>query len=106
MPIYPSRLASNRGNAYLVPGALNNFSSGKYGIFPNFDCKNTDYGPGGNNPDEDQILPGQSVPGVNDGNPPGTSPQQFAPCYIQGDFPGPPGDDFGSGRFPGLFQDP
>ncbi len=106
LSIYPQRLATNRGNGYLPPGALNSYSSGKNGIFPNFDCRNTDYGPGSTPPDEDQILPGQSVPGVNNGNPPGTSPSQFAPCYIQGDFPGPPGDDFGGGRFPSLFQDP
>ncbi len=106
LSIHPERLAQNRGNAYLVPGALNNFSAGRNGIFANFDCKNTDYGPTGADPDEDEILPGQSVAGVNRGNPPGTDPTHFAPCYIQGDFPGPPGDDFGSGRFPSLFQDP
>ena len=106
LSIHPARLAQNRGNAYLPPGALNNFLAGKNGIFPNFDCKNTDYGPGGRDPDEDQILLGQSSPGINNGNPPGTTPTQFAPCYIEGDFPGPPGDDFGSGRFPTLFQDP
>jgi phospholipid/cholesterol/gamma-HCH transport system substrate-binding protein len=103
LSIYPQRLATNRGNGYLAPGALNSFSSAKNGIFPNFDCRNTDYGPGSTPPDEDQILPGQSVPGVNNGEPPA---EGFAPCYTQGDFPGPPGDDFGSGRFPGLFQDP
>jgi phospholipid/cholesterol/gamma-HCH transport system substrate-binding protein len=103
LSIYPQRLATNRGNGYLPPGALNSYSSAKNGIFPNFDCKNTDYGPGSAPADEDQILPGQSVPDVNSGAPPSES---FAPCYIQGDFPGPPGDDFGSGRFPGLFQDP
>ena len=56
--------------------------------------------------DEEQILPGQSVPGVNNGDPPGTTPQQFAPCYIQGDFPGTGADNFGSGRNPELFTDP
>jgi hypothetical protein len=110
LSIYPSRLPTNRGNAYLPPGALNSYGSAKNGIFANFDCKNTDYAPGApasSQPtDEQQILPGQSVPGVNGGNPPGTTPQQFAPCWVQGDFPGVNGDSFGNGRNPTLFSDP
>ena len=110
LSIWPSRLPQNRGNAYLPPGALNSYSSARNGIFPNFDCKNTDYATGAgasSQPtDEEQILPGQSVPGVNNGDPPGTTPQQFAPCYIQGDFPGTGADNFGSGRNPELFTDP
>jgi ABC-type transporter Mla subunit MlaD len=106
LSIYPQRLATNRGSGYMAPGDLNSYTSAVNGIFPNFDCRNTDYGPGSTDPDEDQIKPGQSVPGVNNGNPPGATPQQFAPCFVRDDFPGPPGDDFGTGRAPTLFQDP
>jgi ABC-type transporter Mla subunit MlaD len=110
--IYPTRLSTNRGNGYLEPGVLNGYSSAKNGIFPNFDCKNTDYGPSGHDPDEQEIRTGQSVPGINNGDPPGTSPSQFAPCFIAGDFAN--ANDFqaaqagafGDGRFPSLFSDP
>ncbi|MDX6583726.1 MAG: phospholipid/cholesterol/gamma-HCH transport system substrate-binding protein [Solirubrobacterales bacterium] len=110
--IFPSRLATNRGNGYLEPGVLNGYTSAKNGIFPNFDCKNTDYGPGGNDPDEQEIRTGQSVPGINNGNPPGTTPQQFAPCFIAGDFANQndfqaaQAGSYGDGRFPELFSDP
>ena len=113
LAIHPSRLPTNRGNGYLAPFALNGFNSATRGIFANFDCKNTDYVPGGgdnnppNDPDEDQVYGGNnptSAPGVNNGNIPNES---FAPCHIQGDFPGSNfGDTFGSGRFPTLFHDP
>ncbi len=106
LSIYPQRLATNRGNGYLAPGDLNSFTSARSGIFPNFDCRNTDYGPGSTDPDEDEIRSGQSVPGINGGNPPGSEPEQFAPCFVTPDFPGIPGDDFGTGRFPTVFQDP
>jgi hypothetical protein len=106
LSIYPSRLATNRGNAYLAPGALNGFSAATNGIFPNFDCKNTDYTPTSQDPDEQQILAGQSVPDVNDGDPPGTTPTQFAPCFIQGPFPRSALGGFGDGRFPQVFADP
>lgn len=106
LSIYSSRVATNRGNGYLAPNALVSVSAAQNGIFPNFDCRNTDYTPTSQPPDEDQILPGQSVAGVNNGNPPGEGPGQFAPCFIQGDFPGVSGDSFGDGRFPTLFSDP
>ena len=67
LSIWPSRLPTNRGNAYLPPNALISYSSAKNGIFPNFDCKNTDYSPGAaanaQPTDEEEVLPGQSVPG-------------------------------------------
>ena len=91
------------------PDALVSYSAAQNGIFPNFDCKNTDYSPGAaanaQPTDEEEILPGQSVEGVNSGKPPGVE-TGFAPCFVQGDFPGVKGDDFGSGRFPSLFADP
>ena len=43
--IYPVRLASNRGNAFLNPlGVLNTPEGSKFKILPNFDCKNTGVG--------------------------------------------------------------
>ena len=116
LAIWPSRLATNRGNGYLEPGVLNGFSSAKNGIFPNFDCKNTDYSngtpPSGQDTDEQEIRSGQSVEGINNGNPPGTTPSQFAPCFIGGDyanandFEAAAAGAFGDGRFPSLFSDP
>ena len=39
--VYGDRLETNRGNGYLADGVLN--ANAAQGIFPNFDCKNTDY---------------------------------------------------------------
>jgi len=97
---WPYRLAANRGHGYLWDGSLNGFDAARNGIFPNFDCKNTDYSTASQNPDEDEIRRGQSVPGVNNGNPPDV---RFAPCYIQGQFPG--GGAFGEDRAPELPAD-
>ena len=102
LSIHPNRLAANRGNAYLPPGALNGYAPAKNGIFPNFDCKNTDYTAASTDTDEQPILPGQSVEGVNNGRPPDTA---FAPCYAQ-TFPNAKSANFGDGRFPQLFEDP
>jgi ABC-type transporter Mla subunit MlaD len=106
LSIWPTRLPTNRGNAYLAPGDLNSPDSAANGIFPNFDCKNTDYTPGmspsAQDTDEQEILPGQTVQGVNNGNPPGTTPQQFPPCFVHHSFPG----GFGNDRGPEVFADP
>ena len=116
LALWPSRLPTNRGNAYLEPGVLNGFTSAKNGIFPNFDCKNTDFAIGGapssQDTDEEEIRAGESVPGINGGQPPGDTPQQFAPCFIGGDyanandFEAADAGAFGDGRFPELFSDP
>jgi phospholipid/cholesterol/gamma-HCH transport system substrate-binding protein len=106
LSIYPHRLNTNRGNAYLAPGALNSYSSAVNGIFPSFDCKNTDFTPTSTDTDEQEIHPGESIPDVNAGQPPGTTPTQFAPCFIQGAFPNSSLGNFGDGRFPQLFTDP
>ena len=106
LSINPQRLATNRGNGYLAHGVLNSLTSAQNGIFPNFDCKNTDYGPGSTDPDEEELKPGQTKPDVNNGNPPGQGPPAFAPCFIEGNFPAGRFGDFGDDRFPQLFQDP
>jgi phospholipid/cholesterol/gamma-HCH transport system substrate-binding protein len=98
LSIWPQRLPTNRGNSYMQPGSLNDIAT--QGVFQNFDCKNTDFGPGSADPDEDEVRHGQAPPpDVNRGNPPDTS---FAPCIIQGDFP----DEFGGERVPQLYADP
>jgi phospholipid/cholesterol/gamma-HCH transport system substrate-binding protein len=99
--IWPNRLATNRGHGYLADGTLNGYDLATNGIFPNFDCKNTDYSAASQNPDEEEIRRGQSVSGVNNGNPPDV---RFAPCYIEGGFPG--DGAFGEDRAPELFGDP
>ncbi len=99
--IWPKRLATNRGHGYLSDGTLNGYDLASNGIFPNFDCKNTDYSAASEDPDEDEIRRGERVPGVNNGNPPDV---RFAPCYIEGEFPG--NGAFGEDRAPQIFSDP
>ncbi len=99
LSIWPTRLPTNRGHGYLADGVLNSPDAARNGIFPNFDCVNTDFRPAlGGDPDEDEILPGETVEDVNMGNPPDA---RFAPCWIQGEYPG-----FGNGRGPEVFADP
>jgi len=100
LSIYANRIPTNRGHGYVADGVLNGVQASQNGIFPNFDCVNTDFSPTGlgGDPDEDVILPGQSVPDVNRGNPPDA---RFAPCYLQDTF-----DNYGGGRAPQLFADP
>ena len=98
LSIYPTRLATNRGNGYLPPNGLIAQGAPRKGIFPNFDCKNLDFTPTSQNPDENPLLPGQTKPNVNGGNPPGVD---FAPCFIQKPF-----KHFGNGRFPRLYAEP
>ena len=83
LSVYPRRLPTNRGNAYLSNDFINPRVV-KAGIFENFDCNNTGY-------------PGN---GEVTGSPPvGVS---FAACIIQPGFP----SAFGGGRAPNLFADP
>lgn len=84
LSIYPERLDTNRGNAYLSPSGLNNEASARSGIFPNFDC----------DPSGGQRLAGDGgSPDVN---------KDFAPCIVAQDFPA----EFGGKRAPNLFADP
>ncbi len=91
------RLAANRGNGYLKALELTGPLAARSGIFPNFDCKNTDYTPAttpGSPPtqDEEQYT-------INDQPPVRNS---FAPCVITPDSPA----AFGGGRAPVTFADP
>ena len=95
LAVYPSRLATNRGNGYVQPDGLDPTASAA-GIFKNFDCKNLDYGPSGQNPDEDPHTKANPAPGL----PP--VDVAFAPCIIKDDYP----PEFGGGRAPNLFPDP
>jgi phospholipid/cholesterol/gamma-HCH transport system substrate-binding protein len=87
--IWPSRLSTNRGNSYLAPGALSRIAID--GVFPNFDCKNTDYTLTEQDPDEEQVT--LDSPQSTNG---------FAPCIVQGPYP----DSLGGERYPQLFSDP
>jgi ABC-type transporter Mla subunit MlaD len=99
LSIWPVRLNTNRGNTYLAPGALSKIAT--EGMFPNFDCKNTDYTLLSQPADEDEVRLGQDPPAGVSG-----VTSNFAPCYIQGEYPAPAGEDYGGGRFPQLFADP
>jgi phospholipid/cholesterol/gamma-HCH transport system substrate-binding protein len=101
LSIYQTRLNTNRGNAYLPPNGLIAQGAPRKGIFPNFDCKNTNFGPTGppgGHVTENPILPGQTKPGVNNGNPPDVG---FAPCFIAKPF-----KNYGNGRFPRVYAEP
>ena len=87
--IHRTRLPSNRGNGYMPPLSLNNPTSAATGIFPNFDCKNTDFSNTSQPTDEDPVN--NQPPNVGSAN-----------CYITPDL----GSEFGGGRNPNLFPDP
>jgi phospholipid/cholesterol/gamma-HCH transport system substrate-binding protein len=101
LSLHPNRLATNRGHGYLPAGVLNGYALTRNGIFPQYDCKNTDYSPARQDPDEDEIRRDQSVTGVNNGQPPSAT---FAPCYVLDQFPG--GGKFGDERAPIVYTDP
>jgi phospholipid/cholesterol/gamma-HCH transport system substrate-binding protein len=98
LSLYPNRLNTTRGNAYFLPNGVNAPVGAKNGIFANFDCKNTNFtptGPPNGQVTENPILPGQTKPDVNNGNPPGPG---FAPCFIQKGQ-----KQFGTGRYPRVY---
>lgn len=106
--IYPERLSTNRGNAYFPPEYLTGPLGGPRGIFPSFDCKNLDFTPLEQDPDEDEhfdITNEDGSPGGEVGGGPGSGPElseTFAPCFTGPNQPG----IFGGGRAPELFPDP
>ena len=101
LSMHQTRLSTNRSNGYLAPLVLNDRESASGGIFPNFDCRNTDYTEGSQDPDEDEVLLGETPPAdVHGGLPPDAG---FAPCFAP-DHPF--GTDFGGGRFPQVSADP
>jgi len=89
LSIFPERANTNRGNGYPQPNALTGYSAHINGVFPNFDCKNTDFEPGSADPDEDPVVEIPPDP-------------HFANCFITDDFP----NEFGGGRAPNLYADP
>ena len=93
--LHPVRLATNRGNGYVTPDSLDATASAG-GIFKNFDCKNLDYTPTSQDPDEEEHTKANPAPGL-----PPVGPG-FAPCIIKDDYPA----EFGGGRAPNLFPDP
>lgn len=95
LAMHPVRLSTNRGNGYVEPDSLDAAASSG-GIQKNFDCKNLDYTPASQNPDEDEHTKQNPSPGL----PP--VDVAFAPCIIKEDYP----SAFGGGRAPNLFPDP
>lgn len=89
LAVYPDRVDTNRGNGYPQPNALTGFQASSHGIFPNFDCKNTDFTDTSHDPDEDPV---NQIP----------PDPAFANCFVAPDFP----NEFGGGRAPNLFSDP
>ncbi len=106
---HPTRLDTNRGNAYLGPNGLTGPTAAARGIFPNFDCRNLDYSPSTTEDspeaqDEEELALGESQDGVNNGEETGVA---FAPCFVAGDYPQSSfGRDFNDTRFPQVFPDP
>jgi phospholipid/cholesterol/gamma-HCH transport system substrate-binding protein len=127
LSIYPTRLASNRGNGYLQPFAIGNtYSSSQSEIFPSHDCNNTFGGqpvlkvPQGSTPSpgaapqsESGQFPLSSVITASspafvapnsdvDANPlPPGGPSAYAACTIAPDFP----SIFGGGKIPEILPD-
>jgi phospholipid/cholesterol/gamma-HCH transport system substrate-binding protein len=89
LTIQRNRLSTNRGNGYMPPLALNSLASAQNSIFPNFDCKNTDFTTASQPTDEDPVLNNPAQVG-------------FANCFIMENYP----SEFGGGRAPNLFSDP
>jgi ABC-type transporter Mla subunit MlaD len=92
LSVHPARLDSNRGNAYVQPRGYIDHPSEL--AFENFDCKNTDYRPDGQDPDDEERRLGD-----------GRSPEvgfEFAPCIRADDFPA----RFGGARAPFVEADP
>ena len=91
LSVWPTRLPTNRGNAYPAPDYLSNSTAASRGIFGNFDCKNLDYTPlMGGDEDEDELSYGDAG-----------QTNTFAPCFVQT-----PADIFGAGRAPNLLAAP
>jgi ABC-type transporter Mla subunit MlaD len=104
--VHETRLATNRANSYLAPGALTAPSSAENGMFPSFDCRNLDYSPTtapGSPEAQDEEIHTADNPNPEAEEPVGPG---FAPCILEGvddgTFPG----GFSDTRFPQLFQDP
>jgi phospholipid/cholesterol/gamma-HCH transport system substrate-binding protein len=95
--LHQTRLAANRGNGYLKAGELNSPLSAASGIFPNFDCKNTDYTP----TTTEGAPETQNEEEIDDSEQPPVS-VSFAPCVITPDSPA----KFGEGRVPQVIADP
>jgi phospholipid/cholesterol/gamma-HCH transport system substrate-binding protein len=95
--LHQVRLDENRGSGYLKAGELNSPQNAAAGIFPNFDCKNTDYTPTTSEGDPETETEDQ----YDDSDQPPVSPA-FAPCVITPDSPG----KFGSARIPQVTADP
>ena len=93
LAVHPNRLSTNRGNAYKAPDVLNSLAASEGGIFPNFDCKNTNYSPVSQPQDEVIVSAEERAASI-------------AACWPQGPFPASPFGDFGDGRAPNVFQDP
>jgi virulence factor Mce-like protein len=104
LSIWPQRIATNRGNGYLMPfsiGAQRSTSEGQ--VFPSFDCENT----GSTHPQGEVLLTGGTTPApAEQGNFPLPMPSAFPPCTLQqndlGLFP----TLFGGGRLPQILPDP
>src|SRR5919106_4476089 len=77
LAIHQTRLSTNRGNGYLPPLSINSEPAASGGTpFPAFDCKNLDFSPGEEDPDEDTATKANDER-VGPG---------FAPCITPSDF--------------------
>ena len=107
--IFPTRASTNRGNGYPLPEYINGaIGHPERGIFGMFDCKNLDYTPVSQDPDQDEHYhvtneDGSDGPEVGHTGDEGPELDEgFAPCYIEQDFPA----IFGGGQAPNLYADP
>jgi ABC-type transporter Mla subunit MlaD len=100
LSIHPTRLNTNRGNAYQRP---HGYVEGLDELYiPAFDCKNTDYSFESQDTDEDERLPkvvGETF--ESDGQQPEIG-YDYSSCGIANPF----AENWGGGRAPQVFADP
>jgi len=99
LSVHPTRLNTNRGNAYIRP---NGYLEGLADLYlPSFDCKNTDYTPTSQDPDEETRFPRVVDEKLeSDGKEPPVG-YQYSSCGLGREFP-----QFGGGRAPQVYADP
>ncbi|HEX6115695.1 MAG TPA: MlaD family protein [Solirubrobacterales bacterium] len=99
MSIHPTRLNTNRGNAYMRPDGYVEGLDDLY--IPSFDCKNTDYTFESQDPDEElRLATVANETFQSDGKQPEIG-YDYSSCGIGKAF-----QNFGGGRAPQLFADP
>jgi hypothetical protein len=111
LSIHPTRLPTNRGNAYLLPNAIGNIGSIlQTELFPSHDCNNTGATGGLGSGQVTRNPPSNPQPNVGvfpfSEFPLGPPLEAFAACTIQQQTLGGYPAIFGGGAVPNVLPDP